>query len=47
LRADGDGVLIAVHLQPGARRNALAGEHGGRLKIALQAPPSTGARTPR
>ena len=42
LREDADGVLIDVHLQPGARRNAVCGEHGGRLKIAIAAPPLEG-----
>ena len=42
LREDADGVLIDVHLQPGARRNAVCGEHGGRLKIAVSAPPLEG-----
>ena len=42
LREDGEGVLILVHLQPGARRTALCGEHGGRLKIAVAAPPLEG-----
>jgi len=42
LREDADGVLIAVHLQPGARRSAVCGEHGGRLKIAIAAPPLQG-----
>jgi uncharacterized protein (TIGR00251 family) len=42
LRQDGDGVLIFVHLQPGARRTARCGEHGGRLKIAVAAPPLEG-----
>ena len=35
-------MLIDVHLQPGARRTALCGEHGGRLKIAIAAPPLEG-----
>ena len=42
LRQDGDGVLVFVHLQPGARRSAACGEHGGRLKIAVAAPPLDG-----
>lgn len=42
LREDGDGVLLHVHLQPGARRDAVCGEHGGRLKIAIAAPPLEG-----
>ncbi len=42
MRTEPDAVVVAVHLQPGARRTALAGEHGERLKIALQAPPVEG-----
>lgn len=42
MRADGDGVLVFVHLQPGARRTAAAGLHGGRLKVAVAAPPLEG-----
>lgn len=42
LTAEGDDVLIRVHLQPGARRTAYGGEHGGRLKIAVAAPPLDG-----
>lgn len=36
------GYLIAVHVQPGAKRSAVAGEHGGRLKLAVPAPPLDG-----
>jgi hypothetical protein len=39
LTQDADGVLLAIHLQPGARRNAVCGQHGARLKIAIAAPP--------
>lgn len=42
LRQDADGVLIDVHLQPGARRSAACGEHGGRLKVAVAAQPLEG-----
>lgn len=42
LREEDGGVLIDVHLQPGARRSAVCGEHGGRLKIAVAAPPVDG-----
>jgi len=42
LRQDGGDVLLQVHLQPGARRSALAGEFNGRLKIAIAAPPLEG-----
>lgn len=42
LRQDAGGVLLDVHLQPGARRDAVCGVHGGRLKIAVMAPPVEG-----
>jgi hypothetical protein len=42
LREDDDGVLILVHLQPGARRTGSAGDYNGRLKIAVAAPPLEG-----
>jgi len=42
LRQDGNDVLLQVHLQPGARRSAIAGEFNGRLKIAVAAPPLEG-----
>jgi uncharacterized protein (TIGR00251 family) len=42
LRARSDGVVLEVHAQPGARRTAIVGEHGGRLKIAVNAPPLEG-----
>ena len=35
-------LLLLLHVQPGARRTALAGIQGGRLKIALRAPPVDG-----
>jgi uncharacterized protein (TIGR00251 family) len=37
-----DGVSFAVRVQPGARRNAIVGELGDALKIALTAPPVDG-----
>ena len=30
--------MLAVHVQPGARRSEVAGLHGGRLKIRIAAP---------
>ena len=38
-------VLIDVHAQPGAKRSAIVGEHGGRLTIALASPPVVGKPT--
>lgn len=36
------GLVLELHVQPGARRNELVGEHGGRLKVKLAAPPIDG-----
>jgi uncharacterized protein len=37
-----EGCVIAVRAQPGARRDAVVGEHNGALKIAVSAPPDKG-----
>ncbi len=37
------GVVIEVRVQPGTSREGLKGLHGGRLKVALNAPPVEGA----
>lgn len=42
LAVSGEAMLIAIHAQPGAKRDALCGEFNGRLKIALNAPPVDG-----
>lgn len=37
-----EGTVLAVHAQPGAKRDAVVGEYDGKLKIALTAPPVDG-----
>ena len=41
-REDGDGVVLALHVQPGAKRTEVAGLHGAALKLRLAAPPVEG-----
>jgi uncharacterized protein (TIGR00251 family) len=42
LRAAGSDAVLTLHVQPGARKTELAGEHGGALKVRLGAPPVDG-----
>jgi len=42
LRLEPGGLLLEVLVQPRASRTEVVGEHGGRLKIALAAPPVEG-----
>lgn len=42
LRAEGNDVLLQLHIQPGAKKTAIAGLHGTALKIRLAAPPVDG-----
>ena len=37
-----EGSILAVRAQPGARKNAVLGEQGGALKVAVTAPPEDG-----
>lgn len=37
-----DGILLPVKAQPGAKRNAVVGEHDGMLKIAVTQKPEAG-----
>jgi len=38
-RRDGADWLLELHVQPGAKTTYAAGEHGGRLKLKISAPP--------
>ena len=37
-RADGRGLVLTLHVQPGARTSAAAGRHGEALKLRIAAP---------
>ncbi len=41
-RDDGGGVVLEILVQPRASRSRVVGEHDGRLKIQLAAPPVDG-----
>ena len=42
LTAKDEGVSVPVYVQPGASRTRVCGEHDGRLKLSVSAPPEKG-----
>lgn len=38
----GDGVVMAIRVQPGARKAGVVGVHNGAIKVAVTAPPEHG-----
>lgn len=42
LQAQGENVVLTLHIQPGAKKTEVAGIHGDALKIRLAAPPVDG-----
>lgn len=37
-----EGVILPVRAKPGAKQNALLGEHGGAMRVSVTAPPEAG-----
>jgi uncharacterized protein (TIGR00251 family) len=42
LRDSAYGCVVPVRVHPGAKRNAITGEHAGAVKISLTTPPTDG-----
>jgi uncharacterized protein len=42
IRRDGEAWILPVYVQPGARREGIAGIHGDAIKLAVNAPPEKG-----
>ena len=38
----GDGVLLTIHVTPGAKRDAVGGEHAGALRVSTTKPADRG-----
>ena len=43
LQRTDNGLLLRLHVQPGASKSGFAGLHGGRIKVRVQARPVEGA----
>src|SRR5262245_19707481 len=41
-RIDGDVLVLALHIRPGAKRTEVAGVHGDALKLRIASPPVDG-----
>ncbi len=41
-REDGAGLVLTLHVQPGAARTEVAGRHGDALKVRVASPPVDG-----
>lgn len=42
LKPHAKGAVLSLHIQPGAKKSEVVGEHGDRLKIKIKAPPQDG-----
>ena len=41
-KGDGDGTVVIMRIQPGAKRSSVCGMYGDAVKVAVQAPPVDG-----
>lgn len=42
IRPHENGAILSLYIQPGASRSEISGEHDGRLKVKIKAPPRDG-----